>query len=284
MSDIDHEKWAKEILSYLVEHIKNFQGGNKFITYGELAKEVKYPQPYTGNLFSSNIGKTLGVMGHFFDNMVIDGENIPWIQALVVGQGSKLPSDGLKEFDPTYPSLSKEKKRNFIYSEYEKIFTFGTRWEQVLEKLGIENKGSTDESGAERKPKLYNPYGGEGSPEHIALRDFIANNPFAIGIKTDRKGIVEYPLKSGDQVDIVFELDNQIIGVEVKSRRSGVDDLERGLFQCVKYAAVLEAEKKIDGKDISVHCILAIEGNLTSQLTRVQKTLNIDVRQNVDVK
>jgi len=68
MSTVDHEEWARTILVYLVKYIQSFQGGNKYITYGQLAKEVDYPEPHIGNLFGSNIGKTLGVMGHLFDN------------------------------------------------------------------------------------------------------------------------------------------------------------------------------------------------------------------------
>jgi hypothetical protein len=283
MSTIDHEEWARTILAYLVKYLQSFQGGNKYITYGELAKKIDYPEPHIGNLFGSNIGKTLGVMGHLFDNFVVDGQNVPLIQALVVGQANKLPSDGLKEFDTTYPNLSNEKKRDFVYAEYEKIFDFGSRWEQVLEKLKIKPYDNIELPDVKKKQGLYNPYGGEGSPEHVALRDFIANNPSVIGLNTDKKGVTEYPLKSGDKIDVVFELENEIIGVEVKSRRSGIDDLERGLFQCVKYAAVLEAEKKLGGRNTSIRCMLVIEDSLTNQLSRTQKILNVDVRQNINV-
>ena len=137
MNKINHEKWAKVLLAFLVEHIQNFQGGDKYLTYGELAQRVSYPKPHTGNLFGKNIGKTLGVMGHMFDDLVIDGQSIPLIQSLVVSQNKKLPSDGLKEFASTYPNLSDEKKKDFVNLEYEKIFRFGNRWEKILADLDI---------------------------------------------------------------------------------------------------------------------------------------------------
>jgi len=133
MNTINHEYWARKILVYLVRRVRNFQGGEKFVTYGELAREISYPEPHTGNLFGKNIGKTLGVMGHLFDDIVVDGEKVPLIQALVVNQSQKLPSDGLKEFNSTYPKLSVQKKRDFVQSEYRRIFEFGSRWEKVLE-------------------------------------------------------------------------------------------------------------------------------------------------------
>jgi len=280
MDTKDHEKWAKIILAALVERTKNFQGGEKYITYGELARQIGYPEPHIGDLFGSNIGKTLGTLGHMFDGVVIDGETIPLIQSLVVSKTKKLPSDGLKEFDRTYPSLSKEEKRDFVNLEYDRIFRFGERWERVLEKLGIPNTRSSISTIKENS--LYNPYGSEGSPEHKALIDFIAANPTAIGIHHDNlKKVTEYPLRSGDKIDLVFETSDSIIGIEVKSKRSGIDDLERGLYQCVKYAAVLEATNKVENKIKNVSCLLVLEGELTNKLKKVQKILGITVYPNI---
>jgi hypothetical protein len=284
MNKIDHQKWAKTLLIALINHIKNFQGGDKFITYGSLAKEVDYPEPHTGSFFGKNIGNTLGVMGHFFDGLVIDGETVPLLQALVVNQNTKLPSDGLKEFNQTYPSLSNEKKRDFVYSEYKRIFEFGDRWTKVLSTLCIKKNNTGYSECNKRTSKSHNPYGSEGSPEHKALRDFIANNPSIVDINSSNmKGITEYPLKSGDMIDVVFYTKDSIVGVEVKSLRSGNDDLERGLYQCVKYSSVLEAEKIINKTNYNVCCVLAIEGELTSKLRRVQKNLGIKVYQQISV-
>lgn len=273
---MNHERWAKVLLAVMVKHIQDFNGGDKYITYGALAKKVGYPEPHTGHLFGKNIGETLGVMGHMFDNIVIDGEKVPLLQTLVVRQGKKLPSDGLKEFNKTYPQLSDKKKKDFIFAEYKKIFKFGDRWKKVLEELGI-RQPTTAQSKRTIGNNLYNPYGSEGSQEHIALRDFIAKNPSIIGLNVDGKGITEYPLKSGDIIDVVFETDDLIVGVEVKSRKSGNDDHERGLYQCVKYSAVLEAENKTEGKQRKTYCVLVLEGKLSSLLRRVQRNLEIEV-------
>lgn len=283
MTDIDHQKWAKILLVALANHIKTFQGGDKFLTYGSLAKKVNYPEPHIGSHFGRNIGDTLGVMGHYFDELVIDGESVPLMQALVVSQSKKLPSDGLKEFYRAYPSLSDEKKRDFLHTEYKRIFEFGDRWEKALSTLGIQ-KGETNCSEKEvQTSKLYNPYGSEGSPEHKALRDFIAKNPNIVELNSTNTGVTEYPLKSGDMVDVVFDTGDSIVGVEVKSRRSGNDDLERGLYQCVKYTSVLEAERKVNKAKIDVYCVLVIEGELTSKLKKIQETLGIKVYQQISI-
>lgn len=280
MENEQHIYWAKELLKALVSRVKDFNSGDKFITYGMLAKQVGYPEPHTGNLFGKNIGTTLGVMGHLFDPIVVDGMRPPLIQSMVVSSTNKLPSDGLKEFNSTYPSLSNEKKRDFASAEYRKIFEFGERWIEVLKQLSIDNSEEKDPKARNTKG-LFNPYGSEGSPEHRALRDYIAENPNAIGLDYDIKGITEYPLKSGDSIDVVFESSTTITAVEVKSERSGNDDMERGLFQCIKYFAVLEAEQSLKKEGKHISSILVLAGQLSNSNRRKASDLSLTVHENV---
>lgn len=279
MTDIDHRRYAQKALQELVSYIKNYSGGNKYITYGDLAKKINYPGLHTGNLFGLQIGRTLGVMGHLFDGILIDGETIPLIQTLVVSSGSKLPSDGLKEFNKTYPELSTEKKKDFAQIEYDKIFKFGNRWEKVLQLLNIESDQDTPPDA--NSGKKFNPYGSEGSPEHRKLRDYIAANPSILNLPADVKGIVEYPLKSGDSVDVVFELSDRIVAVEVKSLRSNQDDIERGIYQCIKYKAVLDAENFITNSNKTIDVHLVIQDKLPLALKRLKDKLNINVRDEI---
>lgn len=279
---MDHQKCAKVILNFLVNRIKNFNGGDKYITYGELAKAIDYPEPYIGSVFAKRIGKTLGVMGYMFNDMVIAGQQVPLIQAMVVSKSKKLPGDGIKEFNETYPSLSDEKKKDFLYAELAKIFQFGDRWNEVLRRLDIIPEETENYINGENK--RYNPYGSEGSPEHRRLRDFIAINPSIINLSKELTGNIEYPLKSGDKIDVVFEEEGLIIGVEVKSRRSGNDDLERGLFQCIKYSAVLKAEEIVNKRNRVCKSILVIEGSLNSKQNRIKEMLGIDVIEGISPK
>lgn len=276
MDDHEHIKFARLMLAALISRVRNFQGGDKFITYGNLAREVGYPEPHTYNIFSNRIGHTLGVMGHLLDGIVVGGLCPPFIQAMVVSKSQKVPSDGLREFDSNYPSLSIQKKRDYANAEYEKIFEFGSRWDEIADMLELtllprETPPSPPPGG------LYNPYGSEGSPEHQALRDYIAEHPEVVGADSGLEGLKEFPLKSGDKIDVVFESDTHIWGVEVKSRRSGTDDLERGIYQCVKYKAVLEAESKASNITRLIQCCLVIEPQLPSALKKVARKLGVEV-------
>jgi len=46
---------------------------------------------------------------------------------------------------------------------------------------------------------------------------------------------------SSDVIDVYFTQTSECIAVETKSRISDVNDITRGIFQCEKYQAVLEA-------------------------------------------
>jgi len=269
-----YEIYAKESLNILVKIIKNYNGEDKFITYGKLAELINFPLPHTGSNFGKEIGKTLGIMGHLLDDLTISDwkGRIPYIQSMVVRSDTKLPSDGLKEFYPFYPSLTKDKKTDFLECEYQKIFDFGERWFFILEQLNIISLKEIDSF---RKKRRYNSFGSEGSPEHRKLRNFISKNPEILNFKNSLSNLTEYPLKSGDSIDVLFKNNEFILGIEVKSLRSGQDDLKRGIFQCIKYREILKAEELIKKSQKKVDCYLVYEGKLGKRLTRIAKTLSV---------
>lgn len=57
-----------------------------------------------------------------------------------------------------------------------------------------------------------------------------------------------------------------MIAVEVKSSISGLEDIRRGLYQCVKYKAVTEAYLSVISKPKNVRTILVLERGLPSEL------------------
>jgi hypothetical protein len=71
--------------------------------------------------------------------------------------------------------------------------------------------------------------------------------------------------------------------VEVKSHRSGADDLTRGLFQCVKYEAVLRARGAVDDSPHDVSATLVVGRDLPSDVNRGRQLLGIQVVSNLDI-
>jgi len=81
-------------------------------------------------------------------------------------------------------------------------------------------------------------FGGEGE-RHLELKMRVARDPTLIGLPRNAIAHVEYPFVSGDQVDLMFELpDGSATVVEIET-----DVSFPGAHQCIKYRALLEAQR-----------------------------------------
>jgi hypothetical protein len=274
MSQINHEKYAKKIILFLVNRVLANNGGSLKIHYGELAKEVGYPEPYTGNLFGNNIGHTLGKIGDLIENLTVDNwiGRVPFLQTMITKTTDNLPSYGLSAFVQDYDTFSKEEKKNYIQKEYEEIQRFGIRWYEVLDKLGIKYD-------SKQKTKIANNFYVSGeSEEHKKLKEYIKNNGYLLGYSGSILGTIEYPITSGDVIDVAFRDEECFRVYEAKSKRSNDDDLLRGVFQCVKYKGILEAEKKVGLRTSKkIDCSLVVEKELPSNLQEYASKLGVKI-------
>jgi hypothetical protein len=125
--------------------------------------------------------------------------------------------------------------------------------------------------------------GGGESREHRRLKFYVLENYLRIGLKGKHIGRVEELLLSGDQVDVFFEnkAQGRLVGVEVKSRISSEADLIRGVFQCVKYRAVLKASEEYEASRAggwsqrTVGVLLVTERPLPAQIGELAKRLGV---------
>lgn len=62
-------------------------------------------------------------------------------------------------------------------------------------------------------------------------------------------GTNEKHLSSGDRLDAHFDNGKQRLAVEVKTSGCSEDELQRGVYQAVKYRAILRAEQKAQHHD-----------------------------------
>lgn len=119
--------------------------------------------------------------------------------------------------------------------------------------------------------------GGEGE-EHRRLKEHVSRNPQLVKVsKRSAPGEMERCLPSGDAIDVFFESKQEWIGVEVKPATSDIADITRGLFQCVKYQAVLCAMAVVLQKHIGTRTVLVLGGRLPSELEVLRTMLGIDV-------
>lgn len=126
-------------------------------------------------------------------------------------------------------------------------------------------------------------YGGEGE-YHLQLKKYIFNNPGIIGINSYIDKGMEHNLLSGDRLDVWFKLaDGSEIAVEVKSKISSSSDILRGLYQCVKYKAILNAENLAHGVSHNNIVYLVLGGSLSKSNIKIKEIFDITVFENIEV-
>ncbi len=104
------------------------------------------------------------------------------------------------------------------------------------------------------------------------------DNPGRLGLSSAMIGVPEQSLLSGDRIDVLFSDGANFVAVEVKSILSGEDDWQRGIYQCVKYRAVVMAQER--PVPTTVRAILLTEQPLTPELAARARELDVIMRVN----
>ncbi len=255
-----HER-ARAALPLLVRQAK----AGVSITYGSLAKELGIPNP-------RNLNYPLGSIGASLEQLDPD---IPPIQALVINKTSGLPGSGIGWFlhhsKADFARLSRQQKLQKVKAAHFDIYAY-QHWDKVLRALKLKPVSSNAEALVKTATRFKG--GGEGEA-HRRLKTYVCAHPELIGFRRSCQATVERRLASGDALDVSFESRRHWTAVEVKSAVSAEGDLERGLFQCVKYKAVMAAECAVQGKRKDVDALLVVEGKLSPDLLALANTLGI---------
>lgn len=120
--------------------------------------------------------------------------------------------------------------------------------------------------------------GGGESARHRRLKEYVRDHPEVLQVPaTAEVDKDEFLLPSGDSLDVLFRDGGDWIAVEVKSAISGTSDIGRGMFQCVKYEAVIKAYQDTQNLPQSARTILVLEGVFPTKLDNMKQTLGIEV-------
>ena len=253
--DKPYQVRARLALPLLVRQAK----AGKPIPYGKLAKELCMPNARNLNYPLGSIRASLQLLGEKWEDDIPPG-----IQVLVVNKNTGLPGTGI--------ALSPDQ----VKPEQDRVYAY-LRWDDVLRDLNLEP--ATSNATLVEAARDFES-GGE-SEDHLQLKNYVRDHPEIIGLQNESAATeVEKKLLSGDRLDVSFKSSQHWTAVEVKSAKSHEDDLKRGVFQCVKYKAVMSAELVANGKrkrDFEVEVILAVEGELKPDLLGLVHTLDVDV-------
>ncbi len=267
-----YQQRAKEALPILVRQAE----AGKTILYSDLAEEMGMPNARNLNYVLGSIGVSMIELSEKW------GEKVPPIQSLVVNKESGLPGVGIAHFLMDTKEYKKLDKRQIQEAVQIAIFQITTypRWHDVLKALSLKPVVSVP---ARELLKAAKQFGGIGeSEDHRLFKEFIAKNPAAVGLSEKLPaGETEYPFPSADRVDVMFKVKDDWIAVEVKSKISCEEDILRGLFQCVKYKALIEAEQVVNQLPQNARVILALESELPKTLIPIRNVLQIEVVENI---
>lgn len=239
----NHRERARLALPHLVHYAKM----RKTITYGELAGKIGCHHRAVQHF-----------LGYVRDELCAS-RDLPLINAIVVNQGTQMPGGGW------LPGGTQHLTPDEYRREYEKfrdeVFACDA-WDALLQELGLSPISSTDED-LDEEGREYAGYlerkGQIGETEpHRMLKEYVAENPGAIGLQLGKEGKQEHLFVSGDKCDVVFDLgrDGHAV-VEVKKGERG--ELVRGIYQAIKYRALMKAEKG-HGEDYPVIAHLVAYG------------------------
>lgn len=205
----------------------------------------------------------------------------PPLQSLVVNKGTGLPGSGVNEFmgRAFRQAQTRRQREAALNGVYAQIYSY-PHWEELLELLEIDPAPAALDDEVEEATRA-GGRGGEG-PEHKALKDYVSATPALLSLPAGHKpGRKEFPLPSGDSVDVVFEGRGLKTAVEVKSHISSDGDVARGLFQCLKYRTVLEAQSAISATKFEVVVRLVLGKAFPPKLIALRNSLGITVIDNV---
>lgn len=255
--------------------------GRRKVTYAEVAQELNARLGLT-NVTHHHVGPVIDAM---MTHLRTFDPDVPLLNALVMRADMDAPGEGVDQYLVERFSLPRKPRGSTrahwvetavneveVYGSWAKLFAraYAEAWSPPRPQLD-----AFDDDGQGDNPKYRDGRPRPEGPEHKRLKQYVCDNPHSLklGLK-DPAAAVEGSLPSGDRLDVEIVDGDRRIGVEVKSIRSGDEDLRRGLFQCVKYKAVMDAQAELAGGRSS-EVLLVTERKLPWDLEKIARALGV---------
>lgn len=247
--------WALKMIPVLVRWAQTSWDRTHY--YSDLTKAI--------GLKTNQIGRMMGEVQTILDKHFesIGSKEKITLNALVVNKGTNLPSDGFDFVISNYSKLSPDSKRgevmklNRVAHEYK-------HWNEMLLALNLKPERIFSDNDIHDMKASSFGNGGEGE-EHKAIKKCIMEHPYTVN-KTWKviQSSTEKLLPSGDRLDVFFVLkDGKHIAIEVKPSTSLDNDITRGIFQCIKYKAVMDTARALDNGQYENETMLVIAGKMS---------------------
>jgi hypothetical protein len=270
-----YQRRARQALPLLVAHAK----AKTTVTYGQFSREMKMLNPRNLNWVLGALGSELKILEKKWN------EKIPPLNCLVLNKYDGTPQHGIEFYMPLeeFENLTPAKKKLTVQLVMSDIWEF-QKWDEVLRNFGLEPIIPSDSTVLQELAKeiRYGRGGGE-SEEHRRLKEYVKGNPGAVGLGKPIFGKTEYCFHSMDEIDVLFCFASAWVGIEVKGKDSDDADIMRGIFQCIKYQALIEATQRYEQAKVNGRVLLALGGKLSHELRQLTGILHIDVVEGIQI-
>lgn len=257
--------------------LRALDNGEPFVTYGAIKAELEH-QLKIPSIFTVQIGAVAGVL---MDAILQVDPKAPLINVLIC-HSDGIPGRGAASYLATryrdsairnWAEVPRRRKLELVERERRKILEY-PGWRSIAKKLygALPDPAVAPQEGNEHD---FHGRGGQAeSAEHSRLKHWVHAHPEVVGIIGEPDlAEMEAKLLSGDEVDVMFRCGGTFYAVEVKSSRSNDADFLRGIYQCVKYRAVKQAEHT--PFEVRVVAVLATETRISKQLADRAEQLEI---------
>lgn len=271
-----NEEWAREMIPILIRWAQT--SWDKPHYYSDLKGAIGHGTNHLGNPLG-RVQDTLSELARAYQ------KELPPLSGLVRAKDSELPSLGFEYVIEGYDNLTSEEKKAMVRSLNEQASKYD--WDWVLKALGLAPAPilSSTQIEATRRSFSQRGAGGEGD-EHKWLKNCILDKPEVLGLKLKDLKLhdsqSEYTLLSNDRLDVLLcykdaktGIIKQCIAVEVKPSDADDKEVLRGIFQCVKYKAVLDAERVPTAQCYKSDVVLILGGKMGAENKRIAQELGI---------
>jgi hypothetical protein len=278
--------WFYQVAPYLLPIMIRAALQGQTMTYGQLAQALEDEYGLEQKARKTLYGGAIGVVGFALEDLQKTlGEKIPPINALVVNASTKLPGKGVDNFVRHYLGIHKrnqsdQERSALMYAAQEHVFAY-PHWHRIAAYFGtqaIAPDPTTPAQGPIDLPAMPKHAGAVESESHKALKRHIAHNPHLVrAYGKFPRGTNEHPLRSGDRLDVFFQASNTMLAVEVKPQNAPEAEIIRGIFQTVKYRAVLKAEQLVAGTPPTAQAVLALSSKPSLKIRQIADRLAVHV-------
>ena len=274
MEDL-YKKSVDVVLRLLISCAKQ----KKKIYYSQVA-DILSNQVVPGHVSDQVIG---GVVGNVANIIWERFPTAPPINMIVVSKKNEIASGGSLSHLMYYFKLDRKpgarQRQKYSDIAVSDVWSFDD-WDTIYRSIArrkwrtLETNAVTefDDDGQGDNPR----FGGlPESDEHKRLKDYIFHNPEFLKLNDELEAKREFIILSGDKIDVALFSKSEFFAIEVKSRRSGEHDLIRGVYQCIKYKAVLRAQYKTLISPENIDAYLVTENEITNKIRILAKSLSV---------